>query len=917
MAVDFTLSSAAKVTQDGVTVTFDKAMGSTAPTWYSAGLRLYASNTVTITSTTPMTEITFNWEKQGSKAFNTATASEGSYTHPSAAGEGKWTGSATSVTFTIGTSGQLQLNTFSVTLDGGSTPPVEMTDAEKLQGYLNDLATVKDFVSNFVGQGVGAEDFIEQIDQLILAGNSAISMGDTYIALALQEADSQVQNVINEVLKEGKAGVNAQLDALLNNVSDCDACVDVVNAVKETVAGVTWDDSKSVSDNLAALQEQAAEILDDAQQRIQNALNGDTPVSGEITILPSDFETATSADYSTTKEGVTVEVTASTVNSEQIRIFKGKTITISSESNIVSIEFTCIANGTKQYGPGCFKAQDGYTYEENGKTGTWTGSAKSVTFTAETNQVRATQIVVTLEGGNTPVGPTMNYYVVGSMTNWEAQAAYKLKANPGQEGEYMADFTFAANDEIKVAYSDGTTIDNDNWFPTGTDNNYVITEAGDYTVYFRPAGNSQWPNGYFTAVKKEAPVLTDPTNCAEAREAALSVSANNELYNNGKEYTIEGYVTAIQTAYSSQHNNISFWMADAADGGNVLQAYRADCASADEAPGVGDKVKVTGQLTKYNNTPEFNAGCTFEIIEKNAVPAVNLGAKTIAEFLELKNKKDTCVLTGIVANIAMDKNDATQYNKYGNFDLVEIDNSQVSVYVYGLLTADGVAQKFLEMGIDEGDTLTIKAVYSEYEGTPQAQNAVFVEVKKGDGTTTDDLHPWDEETDFIKTFASYTIDDSDFEEYGSLYVETLDDDMNYIILDITLPTGATGLVPGVYTIDDTYDLKTVHSGIYDEDYGIIPSYAAVLVEEEGELMIDNIWWIVAGTVTIDDELNITVEATNSLGKIVKVYLTAESGDPTAITNTAIDTKAVKTIENGQLIIEKAGLKYNVMGQQIR
>ena len=34
------------------------------------------------------------------------------------------------------------------------------------------------------------------------------------------------------------------------------------------------------------------------------------------------------------------------------------------------------------------------------------------------------------------------------------------------------------------------------------------------------------------------------------------------------------------------------------------------------------------------------------------------------------------------------------------------------------------------MGVDEGDTLTIKAVYGEYKGNPQAPNAVFVSVKK-------------------------------------------------------------------------------------------------------------------------------------------------------------------------------------------
>ncbi|MBQ4395100.1 MAG: hypothetical protein II825_07385, partial [Paludibacteraceae bacterium] len=69
-------------------------------------------------------------------------------------------------------------------------------------------------------------------------------------------------------------------------------------------------------------------------------------------------------------------------------------------------------------------------------------------------------------------------------------------------------------------------------------------------------------------------VLPDPTNCAEAAEAALSVSANNELYKDGAVYTIQGYVTSIAYAYDQSKGNMSFWMADAADGGNVLEAYK-------------------------------------------------------------------------------------------------------------------------------------------------------------------------------------------------------------------------------------------------------------------------------------------------------------------------------------------------------
>ncbi len=119
----------------------------------------------------------------------------------------------------------------------------------------------------------------------------------------------------------------------------------------------------------------------------------------EVTITPSDFTETTAADYSTTKGGVTVAVTESTVTADQMRIFKNQSITISAASNITSIVFTCTANGAAKYGPGCFAAQTGYTYEASGNTGTWVGSATSVTFTAESNQVRASQIVVTIEGG--------------------------------------------------------------------------------------------------------------------------------------------------------------------------------------------------------------------------------------------------------------------------------------------------------------------------------------------------------------------------------------------------------------------------------------------------------------------------------------------------------------------------------------
>jgi hypothetical protein len=106
--------------------------------------------------------------------------------------------------------------------------------------------------------------------------------------------------------------------------------------------------------------------------------------------------------YQITKNGVTVEVTSGILgvynNENHYRIYKNQTLTVTSTvGNIAKIEFTCTANDAEKYGPGCFTVTDG-EYNYSGAVGTWTGDAAAVTFTASSNQVRATQIVVTLAG---------------------------------------------------------------------------------------------------------------------------------------------------------------------------------------------------------------------------------------------------------------------------------------------------------------------------------------------------------------------------------------------------------------------------------------------------------------------------------------------------------------------------------------
>jgi hypothetical protein len=93
----------------------------------------------------------------------------------------------------------------------------------------------------------------------------------------------------------------------------------------------------------------------------------------------------------------------------------------------------------------------------------------------------------------------LEYYLVGNMTELKPVAEYKLTANTAAEGvEYMITVDLAADAQFKIAKSDGTTIDDANYYPSGMGNNYgengELAGAGKYTVYFRPNadGGDDW-----------------------------------------------------------------------------------------------------------------------------------------------------------------------------------------------------------------------------------------------------------------------------------------------------------------------------------------------------------------------------------------------------------------------------------------
>ena len=133
-------------------------------------------------------------------------------------------------------------------------------------------------------------------------------------------------------------------------------------------------------------------------------------------VVTFDAASPGSDQFTITTDGVTLSIEPGTnssagtlINGTEYRIYKGAILNLSStEGNIEKVVFTCTANNTSKYGPGCFVVADGtYTYE--GKVGTWVGSQAAVAFTASSNQVRATKIEVTLApaGENYVAAPTI------------------------------------------------------------------------------------------------------------------------------------------------------------------------------------------------------------------------------------------------------------------------------------------------------------------------------------------------------------------------------------------------------------------------------------------------------------------------------------------------------------------------------
>lgn len=156
------------------------------------------------------------------------------------------------------------------------------------------------------------------------------------------------------------------------------------------------------------------------------------------------FDATTDKSSSTTlsKDGITLSLTAGSNgsgtlnNGKDYRPYSGSTLTISSEYNITEIVFTCAKNGKTKGGPGNFTVtQGGGSYVYNGNVGTWTGSAKSISFKAGA-QVQAKTIVVTYEEVAETKCATPTFNLTADATYTDVQDLVITSTTEGAQIEY-------------------------------------------------------------------------------------------------------------------------------------------------------------------------------------------------------------------------------------------------------------------------------------------------------------------------------------------------------------------------------------------------------------------------------------------------------------------------------------------------
>lgn len=385
----------------------------------------------------------------------------------------------------------------------------------------------------------------------------------------------------------------------------------------------------------------------------------------------------------------------------------------SSDDNVASVNnglVTAIAAGTATI----TASADGYS-----------NATCSVTVLEKLTVAEALEIIDDLADGETTSEKySIEGYIIAVTTDWSTQynnITYTMGDTVNQE------------ENLLTVFRSGVTSDT-----TGSElkSSDKVKVVGKLTKYV--SGSNVTPevaSGCITTLL-EAGDLPEPAptevTVAEAVEIAGNLASGAQT---SLKYIVEGYIIGITTTWSSQSNNITYTMGDAANQTTgLLTIYHSgvdeDTVGSDLA--VGDQVSVIGNLKNYNSTLEL-VNCTTELIEAGSNHPVDVDVdsvatvKTIAEVNAYASADNTIIakVTGVTDSITNNQ-----------FYLVNPDTKE-SVLVYHAYTdatfqkaGNEYSTKTKETAVTDsiiGHIITVYSVISSYNDTIQLKDALVVD----------------------------------------------------------------------------------------------------------------------------------------------------------------------------------------------
>lgn len=373
-------------------------------------------------------------------------------------------------------------------------------------------------------------------------------------------------------------------------------------------------------------------------------------------------------------------------------------------------------------------------------------------------------------------------------------------------------------------------------------------------------------------------------SCADAA-AAMPAQSGDETQ---EVYIVTGYVTNTNGAISPSRTDASidqqtFYMDDVKGSKKTVQGYWCNLPG-HEALNVGDKITLTGKILNYNNTPEIKNG-DVAILERAIVKIDTIDA-TVCEALEEGASLNDKDYSDDVFRVYGRLKGQDQVNNNGQHTF-EMACGEEIFKPYNCKGAEG-----LELG--KGDSVVVTGKLYNYGGTIEISNglvelieksgqeevitevnvagAVAVAMALENGAVTEDLYAI---TGYVDSIAiAYS------EQYGNISFFMTDDMAN-----------------------PTYDFEAYRVKVSDTDaQKIVPGVKVTVTATIQH------YYKAADPEKELPEINLAETAAGG----TMVFVEEE-----AIENVAGENKAVKRIEDGQVVIIRNGVRYNALGAEMK